>query len=213
MAITQALASSFKQELLDGIHDFGGVFTASFAGTTTMTVTAVTDGVIRVGQTISGTGITAGTTVTAFGTGTGGTGTYTISTTVATATGVAVTSGDTFKIALYTSSASLDSTTAVYTTSNESSGTGYTAGGGTLVNLGVTLSGTTAFLSWSNYTWSAATISAAGALIYNSSKTGTGGAGRAVAVFSFGATYSSTNGNFTVSFPANTSSTAVIILN
>ena len=75
MAITQAICSSFKQELLDGIHDFGGVFTASISGTT-MTVSAVTTGVIRVGTTISGTGVTAGTTVTAYSSGTGGTSVY-----------------------------------------------------------------------------------------------------------------------------------------
>ena len=206
MAITQAICSSFKQELLDGIHDFGGVFTASISGTT-MTVSAITTGVIRVGTTISGTGVTAGTTVTAYSSGTGGTGTYTVSVsqTVASTT---ITCGDTFNIALYTSSATLSSATTAYSATNESSGTGYTAGGGTLVNLGVSLSGTTAYLSWNNYTWSNATISAYGALIYNVSKQN-----RAVAVLSFGATYSSTAGNFTITFPANTSTTAVIILN
>lgn len=206
MAITQAICSSAKQELLDAVHDFGGIFTGSISGTT-LTISAVTDGVLRVGSAISGTGVTAGTTITALGTGTGGAGTYTVSAsqTVASTT---ITSGDTFKIALYTSSATLSSATTVYASSNESSGAGYTAGGGTLTNLGVSLSGTTAYLSWNDYTWSNATITAAGALIYNSSKSN-----KAVAVFSFGASYSSTAGNFTVSFPANTSSTAVIILN
>ena len=71
MAITQSLASSFKQELLDGIHDFGGVFTGSIS-TTTLTVSAVTDGIIRVGESISGSGVTAGTTITAYATGVGG---------------------------------------------------------------------------------------------------------------------------------------------
>ena len=205
MAITQAICGSFKQELLDGVHDFGGVFTGSISGTT-LTVSAVTNGVLTVGSAISGTGITAGTKITAYGSGTGGAGTYTvdISQTVASTT---ITSGDTFKIALYTSSASLDSSTTVYSSSNESSGPGYTAGGGTLTNLGTSLSGTTAYLSWDNYTWSSATISAYGALIYNTSKNNA-----AVAVLSFGATYSSTNGNFQITFPANTSSTAVIIL-
>ena len=206
MAITQAIASSFKQELLDGVHDFGAVVTGAISGTT-LTVSAVTNGVLAVGSIISGTGVTAGTYITAFGTGTGGTGTYTVSAsqTVASTT---ITSGDVFKIALYTSSATLSSATTAYTASNESSGTGYTAGGGTLTNLGTSLSGTTAYLSWDSYTWSSATISAAGALIYNSSRQD-----KAVAILSFGATYSSTNGNFTVTFPANTSTTAVIILN
>ena len=205
MAITQAICGSFKQELLDGVHDFGGVFTGSISGTT-LTVSAVTNGVLTVGSAISGTGITAGTKITAYGSGTGGAGTYTvdISQTVASTT---ITSGDTFKIALYLSTASLDSSTTVYSSSNESSGPGYTAGGGTLTNLGTSLSGATAFLSWDNYTWTSATISAYGALIYNTSKNNA-----AVAVLSFGATYSSTNGNFQITFPANTSSTAVIIL-
>lgn len=205
MAITQAIPGSFKQELLDGIHDFGAVVTGSISGTT-LTVSAVTNGVLRVGTPISGTGVTVGTTITAYGSGTGGAGTYTVSAsqTVASTT---ITSGDTFKIALYTSSATLDSSTTVYITSGESSGPGYTAGGGTLTNLGTSLSGTTAYLSWDNYTWTSATISAAGALIYNSSRNNA-----AVAVLSFGATYSSTNGNFTITFPAATSSTAVIIL-
>lgn len=205
MAITQAICASFKQELLNHTHDFGGVFTGSISSTT-LTVTSVTNGVLAVGSFISGSGITAGTYITAYGTGTGGAGTYTVSAsqTVASTT---ITSGDTFKIALYTSSATLSSATTVYSSSNESSGTGYTAGGGTLTNLGTSLSGTTAYLSWDNYTWSSATISAAGALIYNTSKNNA-----AVAVLSFGATYSSTSGNFTVTMPANTSSTAIIIL-
>lgn len=204
--ITQAICSSFKQELLDGVHDFGGVFTGDISGTT-LTVSAVTNGVLAVGSFISGSGITAGTTITAFGTGTGGAGTYTVSVSQ-TATSTTITSGDTFKLALYTSAATLDSSTTVYSSSNESSGTGYTAGGGTLTNLGTSLSGTTAFLSFDNYTWTSATISAYGALIYNTSKNNA-----AVAVLSFGATYSSTAGNFQITFPANTSTTAVIILN
>jgi len=205
MAITQALPGSFKQELLNHVHDFGAVVTGAISGTT-LTVSAVTNGVLAVGSFISGTGVTAGTYITALGSGTGGAGTYTVSASQ-TVSSTTITSGDVFKIALYTSSATLDSSTTVYSSSNESSGTGYTAGGATLTNLGTSLSGTTAYLSWDSYTWTSATISAAGALIYNSSRNNA-----AVAVLSFGATYSSTNGNFTITFPANTSSTAVIIL-
>jgi hypothetical protein len=206
MAITQALASSWKEELLDAVHDFGGVFTGSIS-TTTLTITAVTNGVLRVGSYISGTGVTAGTQITALGTGTGGVGTYTVnnSQTVGSET---ITSGDTFYIALYTSSATLSGATTAYSATNEASGTGYTAGGEALVNLGASLTSTTAFLSWSNATWANSTISAAGALIYNASKQN-----RAVAILSFGGTFTSTNGNFTVVFPANTSTTAIIILN
>lgn len=205
MAITQAFCATAKQEILDAVHDFGGVFTGSISGTT-LTISAVTSGVLRVGSFITGTGVTAGTYITALGTGTGGAGTYTVSASQSVVS-TTITSGDTFKIALYTSSATLDSSTTAYTASNESSGTGYTAGGEDLTNLGVSLSGTTAYLSFDDVTWASATISAAGALIYNSSKNN-----KAVAVFSFGASYSSTAGNFTISFPANTSSTAVIIL-
>ena len=143
MAITQAVCSSFKQELLGGVHNF----TAS--------------------------------------------------------------TGDVFKIALYTSSATLDSTTTVYSATNEASGTGYTAGGNTLTTAtgSVFISGTTAYIDFDDTTWASSTISAAGALIYNSSKSN-----KAVLVLSFGGTYSSTSGNFTVQFPAATSSTAVLTL-
>ena len=211
MAITQALAASFKQELLNGDHDFGGVFTGSIASTT-LTITAVTTGKLRIGSVIAGTGVTAGTTITAYGTGTGGAGTYTVSS-AQTVSSTTITCGDTFKLALYTSSATLSSATTIYTASNESSGTGYTPGGATLSLTtpsaigGTYLSGTTAYLTFNDYTWASATVSAAGALLYNSTQ-----GNKAVAVFNFGATYSSTNGNFTITFPAATSSTAVIIL-
>ena len=136
MAISQAMCSSFKEELLQGIHDF----------------------------------LT-----------------------------------DTFMIALYTSSATLGASTTAYTTSNEVVGTGYTAGGNTLSGTTVSLSGTTAFVDFSDSTWSTATITARGALIYNSSKSD-----KAVAVLDFGADKTSTAGNFTVQFPTNDASSAII---
>lgn len=139
MAISQAMCTSFKVELLDGIHDFGS-------------------------------------------------------------------GGDTFKIALYTSAATLSATTTAYTTSDEVVGTGYTAGGNTLVVSQVpTSTGTTAFLDFADSTWSSATITARGALIYNSTK-----ANRAVCVLDFGGDKTSTNGNFTVIFPAADASNAII---
>jgi hypothetical protein len=141
MAITQAMATSFKQELLQGIHDF----TAS--------------------------------------------------------------TGDTFKIALYTSSATLDATTTAYSTSNEVVGAGYTAGGNTLTSVTPTTSGTTAFTDFADTTWSTATITARGALIYNSSESD-----KAVAVLDFGGDKTSTTGDFTVIFPAATASDAIIRL-
>ena len=136
--ITQCLTASFKQELLQGVHDFDA---------------------------------------------------------------------DVFKIALYTSSSDLSSATTIYTALGETSGTGYTAGGATLTNLGVTLSGTTAYTSWDSYTWSNSTLTTAGALVYNASK-----GNRSVAVLNFGGTYSTSAGPFTVTFPANTSTTAPVII-
>ena len=141
MAISQAMCTSFKVELLDGVHNFD-------------------------------------------------------------------TGGDTFKIALYTSSATLGASTTAYTTSNEvsSSGTNYTAGGNTLtVSQVPTSTGTTAFLDFADTTWAAATITARGALIYNSSKSD-----KAVAVLDFGSDKTSTDGDFTINFPTADASNAII---
>lgn len=146
MAISQAMATSFKVEILNGIHAFG---TTVVRGATT---------------------------------------------------------ADTFKIALYTSSASLDDTTTAYSATNEVSGTGYSAGGNTLtVSQVPTSTGTTAFLDFADTTWSSATITANGALIYNSSQSD-----KAVAVLAFGGDKTSTNGDFTIVFPTADSSNAII---
>jgi len=136
MAITQAMCSSFKEELLGGIHDLDT---------------------------------------------------------------------DTIKIALYTSSATLGAATTAYSTTNEVSGTGYTAGGNTLTSPVISLDGTTAIVDFDNTTWTSATITARGALIYNSSK-----ANRAIAVLDFGADKTSTDGDFTVTMPAAAAATALI---
>lgn len=138
MAITQAMCTSFKKELLEGIHDFR-------------------------------------------------------------------TTGDTYKLALFTSSASLDATTTAYSTLNEVTGTGYTAGGNTLTNVNPTSSGTTAFTDFADTTFSSATITAAGALIYNSTESDA-----AVAVLDFGGDKTSTNGDFTIQFPTADASNAII---
>jgi hypothetical protein len=153
MAITQAMTTSFKQEILQGIHNFTS---GSGGGTTTTTG-----------------------------------------------------SGNVFKIALYTSSASLSATTTAYSTSNEVSGTGYTAAGNTLTNVTPTTSSTTALTDFADTTWSSSTITARGALIYNSSTTA-GTADRAVVVLDFGADKTSTSGDFTIQFPAAGASTAII---
>ena len=114
---------------------------------------------------------------------------------------------DVFKIALYTSAATLDAATTAYTTSGEVPSTGnYTAGGNTLtVSVTPTSTGTTAFVSFANTTWSAATITARGALIYNSSKSN-----KAVAVLDFGSDKTSTSGDFTINFPTADASNAII---
>ena len=147
MAISQAMCTSFKVEILDGIHAFG-------------------TSVVR-----------------------------------------AATTADTFKIALYTSSASLSASTTAYTTSGEVPSTGgYTAGGNTLtVSQVPTSTGTTAWLDFSDTTWTSATITANGALIYNSTQ-----GDKAVAVLAFGGDKTSTDGDFTIIFPTADSSNAII---
>jgi hypothetical protein len=112
---------------------------------------------------------------------------------------------DTIKIALYTSSASLDTTTTAYTTSNEIVASGYTAGGNTLSGAVISLDSSTAIVDFSDTTWSAATITARGALVYNSSKSN-----KAIAVIDFGADKISTNGDFTVQFPVAAAATAIL---
>jgi len=153
MAHTQAVATSFKSELLQGIHNFHN---GSGGGTSTTTGT-----------------------------------------------------GNTFKIALYTSSSTMSASTTAYTTTNEVSGTNYSAGGNTLTNVDPSTSGTTALTDFADTTWSSATITANGALIYNSSTTA-GSANRAVVVLAFGGDKTSTAGDFTITFPAADASNAII---
>lgn len=119
-------------------------------------------------------------------------------------------SGHTFKIALFTSSATLGASTTDYSTSNEVVGVGYTAGGNTLTNVNPTSSGTTAFTDFNDTTWSTATITANGALIYNTTTDGGSGTTNAVAVLAFGGDKTSTNGDFTIQFPTADASNAII---
>jgi len=120
----------------------------------------------------------------------------------------ASTAQDVFKIALYTSSATLDATTTAYTTSNEVSGVGYTAGGIALtVSTPPTSTSTTAFISFAVASWPSASITARGALIYNSSQGNV-----AVAVLDFGSDKTSTTGTFSVIFPTADSTSAIIRL-
>lgn len=116
---------------------------------------------------------------------------------------------NTFKLALYTSSATLGEGTTAYTATNEVASTGnYTAGGNTLsVNVVPTSSGNVAYVSFANTSWANATITANGALIYNSTN-----ANAAVAVLAFGGDKTSTNGTFAVNFPTADASSAIIRL-
>jgi len=143
MAITQAMCTSFKQELLEGKHDFR-------------------------------------------------------------------TSGHTFNIALFTSSATLDASTTDYSTTDEVSGTGYSAGGQALTNVDPTTSGTTAFCDFSDETFTTATITANGAMIYNTTTAGGTGTTEAVVVLAFGGDKTSTAGDFTIQFPTADASNAII---
>ena len=114
--------------------------------------------------------------------------------------------GSTFKLAMYTNSASFTADTTAYTTSNEVSGTGYSAGGGTLTRVDPTSSGTTGFTDFADLTFSSSTITARGALIYNDSASGD----PSVVVLDFGSDKSSSSGDFTVQFPAADASNAII---
>lgn len=114
--------------------------------------------------------------------------------------------GNTFKLAMYDNNASFTAATTAYTTSNEVSGTGYSAGGGTLTRIDPSSSGTTAFTTFSDLTFSTATVTARGALIYNDTASGD----PTVIVLDFGADKTSTAGDFTIQFPTADASTAII---
>ena len=118
--------------------------------------------------------------------------------------------GDTFKIALYSSAATLDATTTAYTSSNEVANSGtYAAGGGSLTNVTPTTTGTTAFTDFDDISFTSATINARGALIYNSTPTHTY-TNPSVVVLDFGGDKISTSGTFTIQFPAADASNAII---
>jgi hypothetical protein len=110
----------------------------------------------------------------------------------------------TYKIALYNANADIDANTTAYTTQNEVTGTGYTAGGLALVPTVPTSSNTTAFINFATVAWPSSSFTARGALIYNSNTSA------AVAVLDFGSDKTVSNQTFTVTFPASTADTAVI---
>jgi hypothetical protein len=118
--------------------------------------------------------------------------------------------GHTFNLALYTSLATLDATTTDYSVTNEVSGAGYSAGGAALTNVSPTTSGTTAFTDFNDLTFSAATITANGALIYNTTTGGGSATTEAVVVLAFGGDKTSTAGDFTIQFPTADASNAII---
>ena len=139
MAITQAMATSFKKEVLEGKHNF----------------------------------LASG--------------------------------GNSFKLALYTSSATMGAATTAFTTTNQAAGTNYSTGGAALTNINPATSGTTAFADFADLTFGTATITARGCMIYNDTNQD-----RTVAVFDFGGDKTSTAGSFTIQFPTADASNAII---
>lgn len=113
--------------------------------------------------------------------------------------------GNSFKLALYTSSATLGAATTAYSATNEASGTNYSAGGAALTNINPTSSGTTGFTDFADLTFSNATVTARGCLIYNDTNSDS-----AVASIDFGGDKTSTAGDFTIVFPAAAADTAII---
>jgi hypothetical protein len=114
--------------------------------------------------------------------------------------------GNKFKLALYTSSATLGKSTTAFTSTNQVTASGsYVSGGGALVNAGTSLASNTAIVDFNNLSFTSATITARGALIYNTSNSNT-----AVCVLNFSTDKSSTSGTFTIQFPAFTTSAAII---
>ena len=114
--------------------------------------------------------------------------------------------GNTFQLALYSTVSGFTATgTTVYTTTNEVSGTGYSAGGTTLTNLGVAVGQNISYVDFAYATFSTATITASCALIYNTTQSS-----KAVVVLDFGGDKTSTNGDFTIQFPAANSTSAIL---
>tara|TARA_R100000995_G_C3482542_1_gene124910 strand:- start:884 stop:1318 length:435 start_codon:yes stop_codon:yes gene_type:complete len=114
--------------------------------------------------------------------------------------------GNTFKLAMYTNSASFTAATTAYTTSNEISGTGYSAGGGTLTRVDPSTSSTTALTDFADLTFSSSSLTARGALIYNDTASGD----PTVLVLDFSSDKTSSSGDFTIQFPSASSSAAII---
>jgi len=118
--------------------------------------------------------------------------------------------GDTFNLAMFTSAATLGASTTNYATANEVSSSGYTAGGKALVNQGVKVSSGVAITDFANLSFTGVTLTARGALIYNTTTNGGTGTTDAVAVLDFGGDKTATSGTFTIQFPAFTTSAAIL---
>ena len=118
--------------------------------------------------------------------------------------------GDTFKLAMYTNSATLGASTTNYATTNEVSSSGYTAGGKALVNQGVKVSSGVAITDFADLSFTGVTLTARGALIYNTTTDGGTNTTEAVAVLDFGGDKTATSGTFTIQFPAFTTSAAIL---
>jgi len=211
MAITTAIAGSFKQELMRSQHNLTTTgFTATGSSSSSVTYSGVSSITNLVpGLSFTGTNVGASSIITQVlsttsftssvaATGTISGGTLTFTNPMATA----------YKLALFTSSATLDGTTAVYSTTNEASGTNYTAGGNTLSFSASmpSLTSTTAFMDFADLVFSTVTITARGCQIYNNYAS----LGRSVGTYDFGADKTATAGDFTVIFPAADSSNAII---
>ena len=121
-------------------------------------------------------------------------------------------STDTYKLAMYTSLATLGKSTTNYITNNEVTSSSYTAGGKALVNSGVKMSSAVAITSFANVSWTGVTLSARGSLIYNTQTNGGTGTTDAVCVLDFGGVKTATSGTFTIQFPAFTTSAAILRL-
>jgi len=118
--------------------------------------------------------------------------------------------GDAFKIALYDDTASMGTTTTVYSTSDEVSGTGYSAGGNALTNTGTAKSTVTAYTDFSDTSWTSASFTARGCLIYNTDVLSGFTTNRSVCTIDFGGNKTVSSGTFTIQFPTNNSSSAII---
>ena len=219
MPITQAVANSFKVEALKGGHNFDVLSfsitdVAAASGGTTVYTGTITGGASNAfaGVVFKVTGAAAaannGTFVCTASTATTLTLTNNVGA-VASAQSATAASGDSFKLALYTSTATLDKTTTVYSATNEVAASGsYAAGGGVLTSATPVLSTDTAVCDFTDLAFTSATITARGALIYNTKNT----VNRAVLVLDFTTDKTSTNGTFTIVFPVADATNAILRL-